>query len=132
MDSYECMVTSHPFNEDQRASVTRGFFFTNDVTKSEHSIFDRTDEHFSWAIDRRWRDKSNHHAQIYPIYTPILWGKEHSRMFWAIKLFRYLNPWISSFLLLLDSFPRPKSVWKWDFIERIGRICLLNTKFSSF
>ena len=49
-------------------------------------------------------------------------------MFRGIELFRNLNPWISWFLPLLDSFPHPGSAWYEDFVKRIGRFHLLNSK----
>ena len=71
-------------------------------------------------IDWRWRDKSNGHAQFF-LYKRIFFNDvNHSWMFRAIKLFRYLNPWISCFPPLLDSFPHPKSVWKWESREFVS------------
>ena len=54
-----------------------------------------------------------------PFITLVLRWKGCSQMFWAIKLFRHINPWTSCFFLLLDLFPRWRSVCKRDFVERI-------------
>ena len=40
MNSCECAMTSHAFNEDLIIGVTQRFFFTHDVVKSKRSIFD--------------------------------------------------------------------------------------------
>ena len=34
--------------------------------------------------------------------------------------------------IILDSFPHPVSVWNQDFVERIGRICCLDSNFFIF
>ena len=64
-----------------------------------------------------------------PIYTHVLQRCKTFLDAQAIKLFRILNPWISRFSLLLDWFLRPRSVWKWDFVEGIGRNFPLNSNF---
>ena len=53
-------------------------------------------------------------------------GKCIIECFRVIELSRHHYPWISHFFLLLDSFPHLRSGWKWDFVKRVGRICLLN------
>ena len=72
---------------------------------------------------------SNGHTQFY-LYIRMFFGEvNHYWVFRVIELSRHLNPWISCFLPLLDQVMCPRSVWKWDFVERIGRNHLLNTKF---
>ena len=63
------------------------------------------------------------------LFLLSLQWKMYSLIFWVIELLRYLNSWISCFLPLLDSFLYPRSGWKWDFVERIGRFYLLNSEF---
>ena len=50
------------------------------------------------------------------------------RCFEQIKLFRQLSLGITWFLLLLDSFLCPGSIWNQEFLERIKRKHLLNAK----
>ena len=61
-----------------------------------------------------------------PINTHVLRRFKPLRGVSSIELFRHLNPSISCFLHLLDQFPHPRSVWKWDFVEIIGRNLFLN------
>ena len=83
---------------------------------------------FMRVVDWRWNAKSNGYAQ-FCLYIPMLFDDvNHSCVFWVIELFRHLNPWISFFPHPLDSFPYPRSFWKWDFTKIIGRNRLLNAK----
>ena len=75
-----------------------------------------------------WRSKCQI-RRLHPnfsIYTHVVWRKMYSWMPRAKELFSHLNPWISHFLLLLDSFLHPRSSFKWDFVKRIRRLHLLN------
>ena len=72
----------------------------------------------------KWRsDGYTHFVLSIEMFFDIV---NHYRTIRLIELFRHQTPWMSCFESLLDSFSRPQSVWKWDFIERIGRNQRLN------
>ena len=72
--------------------------------------------HDRWSKMKR---RSNGHAQfqLY-LYSLALFDRKYIHECFE---FRHLNPWISWFLPLLNSFPRLGNVWNQDFIIRIGR-----------
>ena len=138
MDSHGHVYASRASNEDKTMAVMRCFFFTGCVTNLSTlssineqdliAMFHNQAFHLSlWSKMTRQIKRSH---PIVPYLTHVLRWKENSRMFRATKLFRYLNPWIYCVLLLLDSLSHSRSVWKWDFVERIERIRLLNIRFS--
>ena len=82
------------------------------------------------AFDWSWREDQRARPNTASIYTLFLWWCIYSWMFWLIKPFRHLNPWIWNYVL--HSFLHPSSAWSQDFFQRIGRIHILNFEYPFF
>ena len=68
------------------------------------------------------------HLFIPPLFNDV----EHSQMFRLIELIRHLDPWISRFLPLLNSFSHKGSVWNQDFVERFREFAAWTLDYCFF
>ena len=133
------MATLWASTKVQLVSISQQFVYTrwHDEIWTSHHEFDGHDlkhwfdfKHFIWAFDWRSINRSNNHPQILLIYALFLQWKMYYWIFWSIKPLRHLNPWISCFLPLLDSFLCHMSVWNQYFVKEEFTNWTLNFCFS--